>query len=188
MCNDIVVKNDLPLRGSRRNDALDMTPCSTDPDSPIFHVVQLAVSGIMEVNGSSLDVLMKSVLVEQNRTSSIMCHMETICQELVVQIFNGFLQGDDVPLRRNVLFDSSFFSRSWVPIVDAEAFSALSSDWDTPVSKQYSAWDGECFLTGASRNAGFAPLASTTWRFKKVFGSVFAQAEKPSRMDETSSS
>ena len=31
MCNDIEVKNDLPLRGSRRDDALDMTPCSTHP-------------------------------------------------------------------------------------------------------------------------------------------------------------
>ena len=76
----------------------------------------------MEIHRSILDVWMKSVLVEQNRTSSIMCHMEAMCQELVVKIFNGFLQGDDVPLRRNVFFDSSFFSasRSWVPIVDAE--------------------------------------------------------------------
>ena len=33
MCNDIIVKNDLPLCAGR-NDALAMTPCSTHPDSP----------------------------------------------------------------------------------------------------------------------------------------------------------
>ena len=36
MLNDIVVKDDLPLRGSRRNDALEMTSCSTHTDSPCF--------------------------------------------------------------------------------------------------------------------------------------------------------
>ena len=33
MCEDVTVKNALPLRGSRQNDALDLTPCSTHPDS-----------------------------------------------------------------------------------------------------------------------------------------------------------
>ena len=46
----------------------------------------------------------RSVLAEQSRTSSIICQKETIRQELVVKIFDCFLQGDDVPLPRNVLF------------------------------------------------------------------------------------
>ena len=123
MCNDIKVKNGLPLRSGRRNEALDMTPCSTHLSSPsFFHVVLLAVPGVMEVNRSNLDVRMKGILVEQNRTSSMVCHVETICEELVIKVSSCFLQGDDVPLPRNVFFDRSFFSasRSWVPIVDAE--------------------------------------------------------------------
>ena len=51
-----------------------------------------------------------------------MCDVEAILQELVIQVFNRFLQGDDVPLPRSVLFDGSFFStpRSWVPIINTE--------------------------------------------------------------------
>ena len=36
MCKDITVKNDLPWRGGRRNDAREMTPCRTHPDCPSF--------------------------------------------------------------------------------------------------------------------------------------------------------
>ena len=76
----------------------------------------------MEVNRSNFDVLVKSVLVEQNRTPSMMFHIEPIHQVLLVKIFNCFLQDDDVPLHRNVLLDSSFFSASgsWISAVDAE--------------------------------------------------------------------
>ena len=40
----------------------------------------------------------------------------------MIEVFNCFLQGDKVPLRRNVFFDRSFFStsRSRVPIVNTE--------------------------------------------------------------------
>ena len=31
VCNDIMVKNDLPLRGCLRNDAREMTACKTHP-------------------------------------------------------------------------------------------------------------------------------------------------------------
>ena len=47
MCNDIVVKNYLALRGSRRNDALEILPFS--------HVLLLGVPGIMEVNRNNFD-------------------------------------------------------------------------------------------------------------------------------------
>ena len=42
----------------------------------------------------------------------------------MIQVFNCFLQGDDVPLNRNMPFESSSFStsRSRVPIVNAEPF------------------------------------------------------------------
>ena len=35
-------------------------------------------------------------------------HVEAIRQELVLEVFNCFLQGDDVPLHRDTFFDSSF--------------------------------------------------------------------------------
>ena len=38
MCNDIVVKNDLPLRGNLRNDAREMTACRTHPDCPTLTI------------------------------------------------------------------------------------------------------------------------------------------------------
>ena len=45
-----------------------------------------------------------------------------IRQELVLRVFNCFLQGDDVSFHRFLPFDSSFFStsRSWVPVMNAE--------------------------------------------------------------------
>ena len=95
---------------------------------------------------------MKGVLVEQNRTPSIVSHIETIRQVLVIKVFNCFLQRDDVPLPRNVHFDGSFFSasRSWVSFVDAEPLLFVKR-MRTSVSKRYSSLVGECFLSGASR-------------------------------------
>ena len=94
----------------------------------------------------------KASLLNKNRTSTTVCHVEAIRQELVVQIFNCFLQGDDVPLHRNVFFDSSFFSAS-------RSFCApIADEWAHQWSKRYSSWDGECFFSGASRHAGLALL------------------------------
>ena len=136
MCSDIVVKNDVPLRGSRQNDALDMTP-----EVPILY---------MEVNISNFDVRVKSVLVEQNRTPSTMCHIEPIRQVLVVKIFNCFLQ----LLPSNLFFDGSFFSasRSWVPIINAEPFLCSVKRLGTSESKRYS-----------SNVSSFVPRETQDW-------------------------
>ena len=53
----------------------------------------------------------ESIFVEQDRTSSMVCHVEAIRQELVLEVFNCFLWGDVVPLHRHMFFDSSFFPR-----------------------------------------------------------------------------
>ena len=52
----------------------------------------------MNVNGRDLDVGKESILAEQDLTTSIVCHVEGIRQELVIEVFNCFLQGDNVPL------------------------------------------------------------------------------------------
>ena len=63
----------------------------------------------MEVHRRNFDVRVRSVLVEQNRTPSMVCHKEPIRQKLVVQIFNCFLQGDGVPFSRHVFFGVLLF-------------------------------------------------------------------------------
>ena len=47
---------------------------------------------------------------------------EAICEEIVLQVLNCFLQGDDVPFSSNVPFDTSFLStsRSRVPLMNTE--------------------------------------------------------------------
>ena len=42
----------------------------------------------MEVNGRDLDIRTESILVEQDRTPSTVCHVEAIRQELVLEVFN----------------------------------------------------------------------------------------------------
>ena len=53
-----------------------------------------------------------------------MSHVEPVREELMINIFNRLLQGNDMPFPCNLLLDSAFFSTSgsWVPIVDAESF------------------------------------------------------------------
>ena len=42
--------------------------------------------GIVEVDGFDLDVKKEGVLVEQNRASSVVGHVETVREELVVNM------------------------------------------------------------------------------------------------------
>ena len=93
-----------------------------------------------------------------------------------------------VPLRRNVFFDSSFFSasRSWVPIVDAEPSLRCQALGPTSVEavscvgwRVFPPW---CL---AERRLGTLCVDNVALQ---ASGSVFTQAEKPSRMDEKSSS
>ena len=65
----------------------------------------------MKANGRELDVRKESILVEQDRTSSPVCHVEAIRQKLVLKVFNCFLQGDDVPLPRNMFSIAPSFPR-----------------------------------------------------------------------------
>ena len=87
----------------------------------------------MEVHRRNLDVWVKGFLVEQNRTPSIMDHKEAIRQVVEIKVFKRFLQSDDVPFPRNVLFDGFFFSTSgsWVPVVDTAPYRiVVSKDGD----------------------------------------------------------
>ena len=77
---------------------------------------------MVKVDGLDLDVRIESVLVEQNRTSSIVSHVEPVREELVVNILNRFLQSDDMPLPCNSSFNG-------VPVVGAKSFFVQSIGW-----------------------------------------------------------
>ena len=136
-----------------------------------------------------LDVREASILVQQDCASSIVCHVEAIRQELVLEVFNCFLQGDDVPLPRNMFFDSSFSStsRPWVPIVAAEPFLFGQSVGHVAINvillarwRMFPGW------RLAERRIGTLRIDNVTP--KSDLGVRLHRCRKPSRMDETSSS
>ena len=77
----------------------------------------------MKVDRLDIDVGVEGVLVEENRATCVMGHVEAIREKLVVNIFGHLLQGNDMPPSCNVLFEGIFFSPtgSRVPVVDAES-------------------------------------------------------------------
>ena len=52
----------------------------------------------MKVDGLDIDVGVESVLIEENRTTCVMGHVEAIREKLVVNIFGRLLQGNDMAL------------------------------------------------------------------------------------------
>ena len=68
--------------------------------------------GIVEVDGFDLDVQKEGVLVEQNRASSVVDHVVTAREELVVNVFNRLLQRDDMPFSCNLFLNSALSSTS----------------------------------------------------------------------------
>ena len=75
-----------PLCGCRRKAAHETTPCNTHPDSLPFiwsSSQALVVPWLMSEK--------EGILVEQDRTTSIVCHMEAIRQEIVLGVYNFFL-------------------------------------------------------------------------------------------------
>ena len=64
-----------------------------------------------------------SLLNKMAQPPKCVCHLEAIRQELVIQLFNFFLQCDMCYFTTVCFFDRSFFStpRSWVPIINTES-------------------------------------------------------------------
>ena len=73
----------------------------------------------MEVNGLDFDVRAEGAHVEKHRAASVVCNMEHVGEEFMIHIINRLLQGDNVPLACDWLFNCAFFttSRSWIPNV-----------------------------------------------------------------------
>ena len=78
----------------------------------------------MKVNGFDVDLGVEGVLVEENRASSVMGHVEPTSNNVVVDILRCFLQSDDVQPTCDLLFEGIFFSASGprVSVVDTQTF------------------------------------------------------------------
>ena len=64
----------------------------------------------------------EGVLVGENRATCVMAHVEPICQNIMIDILNCFLERDDMPPACDLLFEGIFFSASgpWAPVVDTQ--------------------------------------------------------------------
>ena len=66
----------------------------------------------MKVDGFDVAVGVEGVLVEENRASSVMGHVEPTSKNVMVDILRCLLQGNDVPPACNLLLEGIFFSAS----------------------------------------------------------------------------
>ena len=76
----------------------------------------------MKVDGLDIDFGEEGVLVEENRATCVMSHVEPTSKKVMIDILSWFLQRDDMPLACDLLFEGIFCSATgpWVPVVDAE--------------------------------------------------------------------
>ena len=76
----------------------------------------------MKVDRFDADVRVESVLVEENRTARKVGHVKSFMKNFVFDILRSFLQGNDMPLSRNLFLNNTFLSSSGprVPVVNAE--------------------------------------------------------------------
>ena len=79
----------------------------------------------MKVDGFNTDVRVESVLVEENCAACIVGHVKPFMKNIMLNILRCFLQGNNMPLLRNLLLKSVILSASGprIPVVDAESLS-----------------------------------------------------------------
>ena len=117
-----------------------MPPDKVEVDPCFHHLIRQVAPGIVKVNRFDLDIREKGILDEQHRASSVVSYVEPVREELVVNILNRLLQGDDVPFPCNLFLDSALFStsRSWIPFVDAQTLLNGWAVWHAAVEETLS--------------------------------------------------
>ena len=73
--------------------ARERTSCRTYPCSFFKDLSRQVSPGIMKVDGLDVNVGVKGVVVEENRATCVMGHVEAIREKLVVNILRRLLQG-----------------------------------------------------------------------------------------------
>ena len=90
-----------------------------------FHDLFLKVSScVLMVDGLDIDVVVERVLIEENRATCSMGHVEAIRVKFLVNKFGRSFLSNEMPPPCNLSFEGIFFSASGprVPIVDAGSF------------------------------------------------------------------
>ena len=80
----------------------------------------------MEINGFDLDVREEGVLVEKHRATPSVSYVQPVREELVVQIFNLLVQGNNVPLSGNLFFNREDLDSSCICSASFERKSGLA--------------------------------------------------------------
>ena len=122
---------------------------------------------VMKVFGLDIDVGLKGALVEENRATCVMGHVEANREKLVVNILGRLLQSNDTTLSCNLLSKGIFFSPpgSRVPVVDAKPPLHNRMRWVAMrLLELFMCEEKACFLSGkfcticldASRNSAVA--------------------------------
>ena len=77
---------------------------------------------VVEVNEHEIDVRVKSVLVKQDSTASVVGNVKVIRETHVLEVLDRTLERNHVPVLRNVFFNGtvSASSRSRIPAQGAE--------------------------------------------------------------------
>ena len=93
-----------------------------DGTDALHHLIGQIAPAFMKVHKFDVHIGAQSVLVKENRSSSVVGQLEPICHNIMVDILNCFLQCDDMPLAGDLLLNSDFSSTSvsWCPSVTAE--------------------------------------------------------------------
>ena len=81
----------------------------------------------MKVDRFDIDVKIEGVLIEENRASCVMGHVEAIRENVVVNVVGRLLQGNDRPPSCDLFFEGILLppSGSKVPVVDGGATLAV---------------------------------------------------------------
>ena len=73
----------------------------------------------MKVDRLDIDVRVEGVLVEENRATSVMGHVEATCKNVMIDMLRRILQGNEMPpscnfvSRRHLLFSVGVQDSSW---------------------------------------------------------------------------
>ena len=66
----------------------------------------------MKVDRFDIDVGIKGVLIEENRATCTMGHVEPTCKNVMLDIFGRLLRGNDMPPACILFFEGIIFSAS----------------------------------------------------------------------------
>ena len=118
-----------------------------------FHDSLLPISSVVDADGTNVDVRVKSVLLQQDSTNSIMDNMKVVREALVIKLLDRFLECNHVPFSRNVFFNGTCLPRRGQGFQLRMLLRVCSSkQLSTLLSRQSFGWRRSVFLHGHREN------------------------------------